>query len=98
MIGCCASPASEKNPTTHVPSTGPRGVCPIPDIVALVIAENIDIAQDAANLIDINYEILEPTIETEFATSENKTPVWSEAPNNISFTHKTGNSLSLIHI
>ena len=62
------------------------------DIVALVIAENIDIAQDAANLIDINYEILEPTIETEFATSKNKTPVWSEAPNNISFTHKTGNS------
>jgi Aerobic-type carbon monoxide dehydrogenase, large subunit CoxL/CutL homologs len=60
------------------------------DIVALVIAENIDIAQDAANLIDINYEILEPNIETEFATSGNKPPIWSEAPNNISFTHKTG--------
>ena len=37
IAGCCISSPSRKNPITHVPSTGPKGEEPIPEIAAEVI-------------------------------------------------------------
>ena len=58
----------------------------VSDRVAFVVAETLEIARDAAELIDIDYEVLPAVIGVEDAVKPGAATVWPECPNNISFT------------
>ena len=51
--------------------------------VAFVVAETLAQAKDAAELIDIDYEIL-PSVTDTAEAAEGKIAVWDECPDNIS--------------
>ena len=58
--------------------------------VALVIAERIEQAMDAAELIDIDYDTLPASVETEATVSEDAPQLWSHMPHNIAFDWHLG--------
>ncbi len=58
--------------------------------VVFVVAETASEARDAAELIDIDYEILLSVTDTAEAAA-GKIPVWDECPDNISNLFETGN-------
>ena len=60
------------------------------DYVALIVAESIDQAKDAAELIDVQYESL-PSVSLPFAASQPGAPkVWAEHDSNVCFVHTVG--------
>jgi carbon-monoxide dehydrogenase large subunit len=60
------------------------------DCVAFVVAESRALAQDAAELIEVDYEPLDAVTDTEFAASGNAPLVWDDAADNIAFVHLVG--------
>ena len=60
--------------------------------VAFVVAETLSQAKDAAELIEIDYEIL-PSVTSVLSVREKEAPiVWEGTENNISFTFGIGNA------
>src|ERR1043166_4277510 len=59
--------------------------------VAFVVAETLDQAKDAAELIEIDYEDLPAITTLEEATAPGAPAVWDECPDNIAFLHEAGN-------
>src|SRR5580692_2680409 len=79
----------------------PAFVCPQPllardrvryvgDPVAFIVAETLDQAKDAAELIDIGYEPLPAAISAEAALTADAPAVWDENPGNEAFFHEVG--------
>src|SRR5207253_3904559 len=77
----------------------PAFVCPQPllardrvryvgDPVAFMVAETLDQAKDAAELIDISYEPLPTAISAESALAADAPAVWDENPGNEAFFHE----------
>jgi carbon-monoxide dehydrogenase large subunit len=58
--------------------------------VAFVIAETVEQARNAAELLEIDYEQLPAVITVEDAVKPGAPAVWDEAPNNVSFTLMMG--------
>ena len=61
------------------------------DPVALVVAESVNQAKDAAELVAIDYEELPSVTATAEATLPGAAPVWPECPDNISHVYEVGN-------
>jgi carbon-monoxide dehydrogenase large subunit len=61
------------------------------DPVAFVVAETLNHAKDAAELIAVEYEELPPVIGAEAALTRGAPAVWAENPDNEAFTHEAGN-------
>src|SRR5579862_3891954 len=61
------------------------------DPVALVVAESLAEAKDAAELIDIDYEELPSVTDVAAAVEPGAPRVWDENPDNISHVWETGN-------
>jgi len=61
------------------------------DRVAFVVAETLQQARDAAELIAIDYEPLPAVITVEDALRPGAPAVWDEAPDNVAFTLRMGN-------
>lgn len=61
------------------------------DTVAMVIAESRDIARDAADLIEVEYEELDAIASAKAAVQEGAPLVHEDAPNNICFDWALGN-------
>jgi carbon-monoxide dehydrogenase large subunit len=59
------------------------------DGVAFVVADSLDAAWEAADLIDVDYEPLPAVMGTASAAGADAT-VWAERPDNIAFTHHAG--------
>ncbi len=59
--------------------------------IALVIAESIEEAKDAAEAVAVDYEPLPATTNVVDALSDTTNDVWETAPENVSFTHTVGN-------
>jgi len=55
------------------------------DGVAIVIAENRYQAQDAAELVQVEYEVLDAVVNPEEATHDGAPQLFDEAPHNIAF-------------
>src|SRR5947209_7541375 len=83
-------------------SGAPAFVCPQPllaqervryvgDPVAFVIAETLNQAKDAAELIAVEYEPLPAVISAEAALMPGTPAVWDDNPGNEAFTHEAGN-------
>jgi carbon-monoxide dehydrogenase large subunit len=61
------------------------------DRVAFVVAETLQQAQDAAELVEIDYEVLPAVATVDEAVKQGAPAVWDECPGNISFTLAFGN-------
>jgi aerobic carbon-monoxide dehydrogenase large subunit len=61
------------------------------DYVAFVVAETLAQAQDAAELIDVDYEPLPAVVSTDEATAPRAPLVWEDCPDNVNFVHLEGN-------
>jgi aerobic carbon-monoxide dehydrogenase large subunit len=59
--------------------------------VAFVVAETIEQARNAAELLEIDYEPLPSVITVEDAVKPGAQAIWDEAPNNVAFTLMMGN-------
>ncbi|HLJ22367.1 MAG TPA: molybdopterin cofactor-binding domain-containing protein, partial [Stellaceae bacterium] len=58
--------------------------------VAAIVAETLDQAKDAAELIAVDYEILPSVTDTSDAAKAGAPVVWDEAPGNVCFLYKIG--------
>jgi len=61
------------------------------DPVALVVAETLEQAKDAVDLLHVEYDMLPSVTWTEDAGDPGKPPVWDECPDNISHIYEQGN-------
>jgi carbon-monoxide dehydrogenase large subunit len=62
----------------------------IGDPVALVVADTINQAKDAAELIEVEYEDLPAVTPLAGAIAPGATAVWEDCPDNIAFVHEVG--------
>ncbi len=60
------------------------------EAVAVVVADSLAQAKDAAETIDVDFEPLEANIDTALADAETTPALWQEAPGNESFVHFLG--------
>jgi carbon-monoxide dehydrogenase large subunit len=61
------------------------------DYVAMVVADSVAQAMDAAELIEVDYEPLPAIIDTEAAAQEGAVSVWDECSDNLCFLREIGN-------
>ncbi len=92
----CMSPATNHDGSPMVDAPRPllaaERVRHVGDTVAMVVAESIAAARDAAELIAVDYEPL-PAVADTAATVEPGAPlVWDDAPNNVCFDWRTGDA------
>jgi aerobic carbon-monoxide dehydrogenase large subunit len=82
-------------------SGSPAFVCPQPllagdrvryvgDPVAFIVAESVNQAKGAAELIDIDYELLPAVVAAEAALAPGAPAVWDDNPGNEAFFHEVG--------
>ncbi|TMJ57941.1 MAG: xanthine dehydrogenase family protein molybdopterin-binding subunit [Alphaproteobacteria bacterium] len=60
------------------------------DTIAVVVADSLAAARDAAELIAVDYEPLSAAVDTEHALDPGQPLVWDEAPGNLSFDWEVG--------
>lgn len=65
------------------------------DGVALIVAETLNLARDAAELIDVTYDALPSIVETGRATDPGGVAVWDERPDNVCFVHEAGDKAAV---
>ncbi|MGH7045781.1 MAG: xanthine dehydrogenase family protein molybdopterin-binding subunit [Stellaceae bacterium] len=65
------------------------------DTVALVVAETLAAARDAAELVEIDYETLPAAVETGHALDPGEPQVWDEAPGNLAFDWGLGDAAAV---
>lgn len=58
--------------------------------VALIVADTAAQAEDAAELIDVDYDVLPAVMEIEDALDPSAAQIWPDAPGNVSFDWATG--------
>ncbi|MGA8551148.1 MAG: xanthine dehydrogenase family protein molybdopterin-binding subunit, partial [Stellaceae bacterium] len=65
------------------------------DTVAMVVAESLAQARDAAELIEIDYEPLPAAVETALALDPGQPAVWDEMPGNLAFDWGLGDEAAV---
>src|SRR5262245_8274971 len=65
------------------------------DPVTLIVAETINQAKDAAELIEVTYETLPAVPTTQAAIAPGAPAVWQECPDNIAFMHELGDKAAV---
>ena len=94
----CGAPAMNKDGTPCVtpprPALAEGKVRHVGDAVAVVIAETIEQARDAAEQVLIDYDLLEAIVETDGAMDPSAAQIWEEAQNNRCFDWEAGNAES----
>src|SRR5215471_3189908 len=65
------------------------------DTVAMVVAESLAAARDAAELIAVDYEPLSAAVDTEHALDAAQPQVWDEAPGNLCFDWEVGDGAAV---
>ena len=63
--------------------------------VAAIIAETLSAAKDAAELIDVDWEILPSVTDTAAASLPGTAAVWDDVPDNICFIHRVGDKAAV---
>jgi len=69
----------------HRPALADKRVMHVGEPVAMVVATSAALAQDAADLIAVDYEPLDPVIDMRAAIAPGAPQLWDEAPGNIGF-------------
>ena len=65
------------------------------DPVAMIVAETFAQAKEAAELIEVDYDILSAVIDIEQAVQPGATPVWDACPDNQAYFHEAGNKAAV---
>ena len=65
------------------------------DIVAMVVAETVNEAKDAAEAIEVEFEELPAVTEPAAAAAPGAPKVWDECPDNISFVQRIGDAAAV---
>jgi carbon-monoxide dehydrogenase large subunit len=65
------------------------------EAVAFVVAETVDQARDAAELIEVDYAPLPAVITADDALAPGAPAIWSDNPGNEAFTHERGNAAAV---
>ncbi len=65
------------------------------DYVAFVVAESVNQAKDAAELIEVDYEVLPANTATSDAVAANAPVVWQDCPDNICFRLELGDKAAV---
>jgi aerobic carbon-monoxide dehydrogenase large subunit len=60
------------------------------EAVAMILAETLEAARDAAELVEIDYEPLDSVTGTEAASTDGAPQIWPQAPGNTAFTWEAG--------
>lgn len=63
----------------------------IGDAVAFIVAETLNQAKDAAELIEVDYEPLPAIVSTAAAIERDAPKLWEACPDNVAFFHEIGN-------
>ena len=91
LIKITSRDGTENVAPPHPLLTGSR-VRRVGDPVALVVAESLVQAREAADLIEVNYDPLPAIVDTAGAMAPGAPQVWDEAPNNLCFDWENGDS------
>lgn len=75
---------------TPRPILADKKVLHVGETIALVVATSIGAAQDAADLVDVDYQELTAHIDCALSDEPVADPIWNEAPNNQSYTWFAG--------
>lgn len=67
----------------------------IGEAVAMVVAETLEKALDAAEIVKVDYLELPANTETELALKEKTPRIWSDAPSNLCLDWETGNAAAV---
>ena len=67
----------------------------IGECVAFVVAETLDQARDAAELIAVDYDPLPAIVATDRAVERGAVAVWEECPDNQAWVHEVGNKAAV---
>ncbi len=90
----CVSPVTNRDGSEMAmpprPALARDRVRHVGDAVALIVAETLAQARDAAELIEIDYEMLPSVVETETALDARQPVVWDEHPGNLCFDWEIG--------
>src|SRR3984957_9841758 len=62
------------------------------DPIVAIVAETLEQAKDAAELVAVDYETLPAVVDTASAASPGQPAVWDEAPDNICFVFRLGDT------
>src|SRR6516164_1002791 len=65
------------------------------DTVAMLVAESLAAARDAAELVAVDYEPLPAAVDTVHAVEPGQPLVWDEAPGNLSFDWEVGDGAAV---
>ncbi len=83
-------PDGSMNRTRDIPVLCEDIVRHVGDAIAFVVADTPAIARDAAELIDIDFEILPAVVDTELALRDDSPAVYEDGDRNLAFTHVMG--------
>ncbi|HZU90295.1 MAG TPA: xanthine dehydrogenase family protein molybdopterin-binding subunit, partial [Stellaceae bacterium] len=90
----CLSPVQNRDGSPAVmpphPALAGERVRHVGDAVALIVADSLAAARDAAELIAVDYEPLPAAIDTARALDPGQPTVWDEAPQNLCFDWEIG--------
>ncbi|MEM9685233.1 MAG: hypothetical protein AAF942_18320, partial [Pseudomonadota bacterium] len=80
---------SDRGNTPH-PILAKTQVRHVGDPVALVVAETLDAARDASEMIIVDYNELPSVVDTEGAAKDGAAQIWDDIPNNVIFDWQKG--------
>lgn len=88
------APTKEGTPAMHEPPWpifAQEKIRFVGELVAVVIAETVNQAKDACELINMEYEDLPAVVSPQKALEDGAPSIWSEIPNNLCFEWEIGN-------
>jgi carbon-monoxide dehydrogenase large subunit len=95
-LSFCMSPVKNRDGSDYANPGRPRlatdRVRHVGDPVAMVVAETVDQAKDAAELIEVEYEVLPAVTDPRRAMQPGAPSLWDSAPHNIALDWEMGNA------
>jgi aerobic carbon-monoxide dehydrogenase large subunit len=93
-IKCMAKakqPSGEEHPVRDIPLLAADRVSYVGDAIAFIVADSLDQAQDAAELIEVDYDAEDAQTDLATALDEGAPLVWPELGSNQLYLHENGN-------
>jgi carbon-monoxide dehydrogenase large subunit len=93
----CGSKFEAATPLIEPPrhAMAPGRVRHVGEVVAFVVAETEEAATEAAELLEVDYEMLPAVVDAEAALATEAAVVWDEAPGNLAFTFRKGDRVAV---
>lgn len=92
-IPCLApltQPDGSKNANRDIPILCKDRVRHVGDAICFIVADSVAIAKDAAELIDLDFDILDAIVDTKEALEPDAVKVYEDGDQNLAFTHFMG--------